>query len=88
MERAYLNWSGGKDATLALYHTIKKGILSVEALFTVLRKYRKKKCNEAGMTALFPLWGMSSRDTLTEFIQVGFKANNTSEHDHQKDILK
>lgn len=43
MERAYLNWSGGKDATLALYHTINKGILSVEALFTVLRKYRKKR---------------------------------------------
>ena len=145
MEKAYLNWSGGKDATLALYHTIKKGILSVDALFTVLksdsrkvamhevgielleqqsyalgiplvpfyfnpeqsdtaygmameqymhcfkakhitialfgdlyleelRKSREMKCNKAGMTAMFPLWGMSSRDALTEFIQAGFKA--------------
>lgn len=32
--KAYMNWSGGKDSSLALYHALGDNTLSVEALFT------------------------------------------------------
>lgn len=36
MEKAYLNWSSGKDATFALHKTVKSGSFSVEKLVTSL----------------------------------------------------
>lgn len=144
-EKAYFNWSSGKDSALALYKSLRSERLSVRSLFTVLqrdsgkiamhevgtgllrrqadaiglpltllladskwtgeeyglemagcmdrfkaqhittalfgdlhleplRKERERKCNEAGMKAEFPLWGMSPKDALSEFIRLGFKA--------------
>lgn len=32
--KAYMNWSGGKDSSLALYHALHDDTISVEALFT------------------------------------------------------
>lgn len=37
MEKAYFNWSGGKDSALALYHTIRSNEVSVQALFSVFK---------------------------------------------------
>ena len=39
-----------------------------------LRKARERKCREAGMQAVFPLWGMSPENVLAEFVQSGFRA--------------
>ena len=39
-----------------------------------LRKKREQKCKDAGITAVFPLWGTSPRDVLAEFIRLGFRA--------------
>ena len=38
MEQAYLCWSGGKDATLALYRSICSDLYDVKALFSVVKK--------------------------------------------------
>lgn len=32
--KAYMNWSGGKDSSLALYHVLQTGVPSVDLLFT------------------------------------------------------
>lgn len=37
MEKAYFNWSGGKDSALALYHAMGSGRFSVRALFSVFK---------------------------------------------------
>lgn len=37
MDRAYFNWSSGKDSALALYHAVRSGEFSVEALFSVVK---------------------------------------------------
>jgi uncharacterized protein (TIGR00290 family) len=36
MEKAFINWSGGKDCTLALYHVLKEKKYNVEFLFTTV----------------------------------------------------
>lgn len=38
MEQAYLCWSGGKDATLALYRSICLGLYDVKVLLSVVKK--------------------------------------------------
>lgn len=38
-----------------------------------IREYREKMLSETGMTALFPLWGMSVEKVSKEFINIGFK---------------
>lgn len=37
MEKAYFNWSSGKDSALALYHALRSGEFAVERLFSVLK---------------------------------------------------
>lgn len=36
MEKAYFNWSSGKDSSLALYHAIKSNKFKVESLFSAI----------------------------------------------------
>ena len=36
MKKAFMNWSGGKDSSLALYHTLKNNSLSIDYLLTNL----------------------------------------------------
>jgi uncharacterized protein (TIGR00290 family) len=36
MEKAIMNWSGGKDSTLALYKVLKEGKYDVQSLFTTI----------------------------------------------------
>lgn len=38
-----------------------------------LRAYREKQLEQAGVTALFPLWGASTHQLVKEFIDLGFK---------------
>lgn len=42
MPKAYLNWSSGKDSSLALYHAMHSGKFSVETLFSVIKTGSKK----------------------------------------------
>lgn len=42
MEKAYFNWSSGKDSALALYHVIRSEIYSVETLFSLLKTREDK----------------------------------------------
>lgn len=145
MKQAYMNWSGGKDSSLALYkvlqnndfqithlltsvnkqfdrismHGVRSELLRLQAhsigipLKTIelpeqptmkeyeqiltnqvlsfkkegindtifgdifledLRKYREDKLSQTGITAHFPLWGISTKTLMQEFIAQGFKA--------------
>ena len=38
MEKAYFNWSSGKDSAFALYKALQSGMYDVQALFTILKK--------------------------------------------------
>lgn len=144
MDKAYINWSGGKDSSLALYHILQQKKYSVDQLLTSvnavhnrismhgvrrellqaqaaslgiplttielpeqpgmneyeailnrkvnelkqegfeytifgdifledLRQYRENKLKEVGITALFPLWKMDTRQLINEFMELGFK---------------
>lgn len=42
-----------------------------------LRKYREDKLREAGLEALFPIWGRDTTQLAREFIELGFKATIT-----------
>lgn len=57
--------------------------LKVEGINTVafgdiflqdVREYRENNLTKVGMKALFPLWGRSSRELVTSFVNLGFKA--------------
>jgi len=39
-----------------------------------LRKYREQRLEEVGMKAVFPIWKMDTREVVTQFIELGFKA--------------
>jgi len=39
-----------------------------------LRKYREKKLHELGITPVFPLWQISTKKLMDEFIELGFQA--------------
>jgi uncharacterized protein (TIGR00290 family) len=39
-----------------------------------LRKYREEKLMHAGMTALFPLWDINTRELAAQFVRQGFRA--------------
>lgn len=45
MEKAYLNWSSGKDAAFALYRATQSGLWDVQTLFSVV----KKGCSKLAM---------------------------------------
>lgn len=52
-EKAYFNWSSGKDSALALYHAVNSGKYSVETLFTLLNCDGKKvSMHETGYNLL------------------------------------
>lgn len=145
MNKAYINWSSGKDAAFALYKIQKEQKFKVEKLVTTinsevdrvsmhglrkelllrqaeslqiplqiisldgnvsmqtynalmkaevskliaegfthsvfgdifledLKEYREKQLAEAGLKAVFPLWGKNTRELMDEFISEGFKA--------------
>lgn len=145
MNKAYLNWSSGKDAALSLYYANKQGKFKVEKLLTTLnidvdrvtmhgvrkkllleqaeklglsimiselssdtsmedynakmreatdslknegfthsvfgdifledlKKYREEQLNLAGLKAVFPLWKKGTKELISEFIDLGFKA--------------
>lgn len=38
------------------------------------RQWIERVCGEMGIDALFPLWGMDTREVISEFVQQGFKA--------------
>ena len=42
-----------------------------------LRKYREEKLREAGMEALFPIWGRDTTKLARQFIELGFRATLT-----------
>ena len=144
MQKAYMNWSSGKDSALALFYALGSGLLQVESLFTVvqadgkvamhnvpqpllkrqaqaigiplallgmdsrapaaeyhaalrrqtalfkargittalfgdlyldaLRQAREQSCRQSGMSAAFPLWGLSPQEVMARFIDLGFQA--------------
>jgi uncharacterized protein (TIGR00290 family) len=39
-----------------------------------VREYRENNLAKVGMKAIFPLWGKSSRELVTSFVNLGFKA--------------
>jgi uncharacterized protein (TIGR00290 family) len=39
-----------------------------------VREYRENNLAKVGMKAIFPLWGRSSRELVTSFVNLGFKA--------------
>ncbi|MFX1385564.1 MAG: ATP-binding protein [Promethearchaeota archaeon] len=39
-----------------------------------IRKYRESNLSKIGMKALFPLWGISTRDLAKKFLELGFEA--------------
>ncbi|MCW3091061.1 MAG: protein of unknown function ATP-binding region [Ferruginibacter sp.] len=144
MDKAYINWSGGKDSALALYYMLEQKKYSVECLLTSvntvhnrismhgvrrelleaqsaslgiplttielpeqpgmieyeallnlkvnglkqegfahsifgdifledLRQYREDKLKQVGISALFPLWKIDTRQLIYDFIALGFK---------------
>ncbi|MEO6734702.1 MAG: diphthine--ammonia ligase [Ferruginibacter sp.] len=144
MDKAYMNWSGGKDSALALYYILQQEKFSVDCLLTSvnavhnrismhgvrrellqaqsvslglplhtielpehpgmteyetllaakinelkqegfgytifgdifledLRQYREDKLNQVGISALFPLWKIDTRQLIHDFIALGFK---------------
>ena len=48
MEKAYFNWSSGKDSALALYRAMRSGRYSVEALFSAVRTDGAVAMHEVG----------------------------------------
>lgn len=145
MNKAYLNWSSGKDSALSLYYSTQQNNYKVEKLLTTLntdvsrvtmhgvrkelllqqaeklglslmiselssntsmedynskmraatdslkkegfshsvfgdifledlKKYREEQLNSAGLKAIFPLWKKNTKELITEFIDLGFKA--------------
>ncbi|MEO5891663.1 MAG: diphthine--ammonia ligase [Ferruginibacter sp.] len=145
MKKAYINWSGGKDSSLALFYILQQKEYSVTRLLTSvnavhnrismhgvrrdllhaqsdslgielaitelpeqpamveyenilnkkvnelkqegfgfaifgdifladLRQYREDKLKNAGITALFPLWKIDTRELIHQFIRLGFRA--------------
>ena len=145
MNKAYLNWSSGKDSALALYYANSQNEYKVEKLLTTinkdvgrvtmhgvrkellleqaekiglpieiselsaetsmeeynlkmkeatdsliadgfshsvfgdifledLKKYREEQLNSAGLKAVFPLWKKNTKELISEFIDLGFKA--------------
>lgn len=42
MEKAYFNWSSGKDSALALYHAVQSGEFDVRTLFSVVKEQEAK----------------------------------------------
>lgn len=53
MEKAYFNWSSGKDSALALYRAMQSERLSVEELFSVVSSGREKlSMHEVGVDLL------------------------------------
>jgi uncharacterized protein (TIGR00290 family) len=62
------------------------GLLKAEGIQTVafgdiflrdIREYRENNLEGIGMKALFPLWGRNTRELMTHFIELGFKAITT-----------
>lgn len=45
-----------------------------DILLADIRAYREERLAEAGMEAVFPLWGRDTGDVAREFIDLGFKA--------------
>ena len=145
MNKAYLNWSSGKDSAMALYYANSQNEYKVEKLLTTinkdvgrvtmhgvrkellleqaekiglpieiselsaetsmedynlkmkeatdsliadgfshsvfgdifledLKKYREEQLNSAGLKAVFPLWKKNTKELISEFIDLGFKA--------------
>lgn len=53
MEKAYFNWSSGKDSAMALYYAIKAGKYDVQSLFTIIKKAEGRiAMHEIGMELL------------------------------------
>lgn len=53
MEKAYFNWSSGKDSSLALYYAIKSNKFKVDSLFSVIVSGKDKiAMHEIGSTLL------------------------------------
>ncbi|MUP45465.1 diphthine--ammonia ligase [Gramella sp. BOM4] len=145
MNKAYLNWSSGKDSALSLYYIKKQQDFSIEKLFTTINKdakrvsmhgvrkdlllqqaekldlpiliselpsetgmeeynrkmkqatdslknegfthsifgdifledlkeYREDQLKLVGLEAVFPLWKRDTKELITEFVNLGFKA--------------
>ena len=48
MEKAYFNWSSGKDSVLALHRAVTSGLYDVRALFSVIKKDGRLAMHEVG----------------------------------------
>lgn len=61
----------------AVFRFRERGVLHVafgDIFLEDLRAYREKKLAHAGMTALFPLWKVDTRELALRFLQDGFRA--------------
>ncbi|MDX5422275.1 MAG: diphthine--ammonia ligase [Hymenobacteraceae bacterium] len=75
-----------EDASMSAYNTLMDNTMRglqqqgiTQAIFgdinlEDLRKYREQQLAQAGMQAVFPLWGRPTRALVQEFLQLGFKA--------------
>lgn len=52
MEKAYFNWSSGKDSALALYRAVTSGLYDVRALFSVVKTDGRLAMHEVGEALL------------------------------------
>jgi len=52
MEKAYFNWSSGKDSALALYRAVMSGLYDVRALFSVVKTDGRLAMHEVGEALL------------------------------------
>ena len=44
-----------------------------DILLEDVRKYREEMLEKVGISAVFPLWGMSTNDVIDEFLELGYK---------------
>lgn len=52
MEKAYFNWSSGKDSALALHRAVASGLYDIRALFSVVMTDRRLAMHEVGEALL------------------------------------
>ena len=82
LEKVYITRDGGtaqyeERMKRSLVHHREKGVEAVvfgDIFLEDLRRYREERLHEAGMEAVFPLWGRDTRSLAASFIDRGFRA--------------
>jgi len=63
-----------KEATDSLMHDGFTHSLFGDIFLEDLKQYRKDQLKNIGLTAVFPLWKKDTKELISEFIELGFKA--------------